>query len=364
MACAETDSHRGSGGGSECPSSPLLRSLRPQTLRAPGPADAVLVLVATVVAGLAIAGSEPDPPPNPRPLTLETPGGLPLHVVQTGWVAVKRRFRELSGPASLRALAIVLDRDWTEWMPILFYVLEHDEGIVVFDTGETARVSDPDYFSCDAATGWFYRSQLRFAVRPEDELGPQLEALGLDAASVRWAVLSHLHSDHMGGMRHLTGAEFLISRRDWAGHRGALRCRIPEFVRPTLVEWRDPAFGAFASSHRVTSDGALRIVPTPGHTPGHQSLLLREGDVFTLFACDVVFDQARLDSGRGMAGIVEEVAPARASLETVSRQLRDFETRLAPAHDPGVGAERFGHVHASPPARELESSPGAGSSRK
>ena len=78
----------------------------------------------------------PPPPPNPEPVSFRTASGLPVHVLQTGWVAVKQRFRELRGPAALRIPGIVTDRRWTEWMPIQFFVVEHPDGILVFDTDE------------------------------------------------------------------------------------------------------------------------------------------------------------------------------------------------------------------------------------
>ena len=286
----------------------------------------------------------PEPPANPEPLTLETEGGTRLHVVQTGWVSVKQRFRELEGPASLRIPSIIADRRWTEWLPIQFFVIEHSEGVIVFDTGEPAEVADPEYFDCNGGTKWFYTNQLRFAVNPGDELGPQLAKLGIDPASVRWTVLSHLHSDHIGGLKHLTGSTVLISRADAKGHRGALLCRIPPEIEPVLVDYDDNAFGAFERSHSITRRGDARIVPTPGHTPGHQSILLREDDKYYFIAGDVVFDLERLESGRALAGIVEDVEQAKESIERVRRQVHSFDTFLAPAHDRDVRG-RHGHSH-------------------
>lgn len=306
----------------------------------------VVTLFASVLA-MACAGNAPSPdsaPPNPAPVTFETRGGTRVHVIQTGWVAVKQSFRDLEGPESLRVLSIVSDGDWTEWFPILFYALERADGVVVLDTGETARIAEPGYTACDGPTAWFYENQMRFAVAPEDELGPQLRGLGLDPAEVKWAVLSHFHSDHMGGMFHLTSAEFLISTTDWGGHQGALLCRVPDWVEPTLVDYADSAIGAFARSHRVGGDADLRVVPTPGHSPGHQSLLLREGGRYTLFAGDAVFDLERAERG-GLAGIAEDLDAARETVTTIQRQLRDFDTVLAPAHDVGVRDEQRFHHH-------------------
>ena len=65
----------------------------------------------------------------------------------------------------------------------------------------------------------------------------------------------------------------LISARDANGHGGALTCRMPTHDDTVLVRHDDGPFGAFARSTRVAipDDGDVRVVPTPGHSPGHQS---------------------------------------------------------------------------------------------
>ena len=297
---------------------------------------------ALLAATLSVACMHPAPPPNPSPTVVHEGERFRVTAVQTGWVAVKRRFREYAGPAFLRLPAIVLDRRWTEWLPIRFFLVEGVGGgaadALVFDTGETARTADPDWFGCDPATRWFYTRQLRFAVAPEEELGPQLEALGVPADAVGAAVLSHLHSDHVGGLSWLGGATWYLSARDANGHAGALTCRIPAHADTVLVMPPETPFGAFGRSLPLDAAGHARIVPTPGHSPGHQSLLLRDVDRWVLLAGDVAFDARRLETGRGLAGIVEDVGAARRSLRAVADQLERFDTLLVTAHDGGEDA--------------------------
>ena len=101
-----------------------------------------------------------------------------------------------------RRLNTLLDKTWTEPLPIYAWVIEHPEGIIVVDTGETARVAEPGYFPW-----WhpYFRLGVRSWVRPEEEIGPQLQALGIQLTNVRWLVITHLHTDHAGG--------FVVSRR-------------------------------------------------------------------------------------------------------------------------------------------------------
>ena len=102
------------------------------------------------------------------PLTITTPGGVRVHHIQTGYVAVKSAHRSFDGPDGLGIPAIATDQTWTEWMPVTAWVIEHPQGVIVVDTGETYKaLSDPDYFACDPGTQFFYQSFLRFAFRPE-----------------------------------------------------------------------------------------------------------------------------------------------------------------------------------------------------
>ena len=69
-------------------------------------------------------------------------------------------------------------------MPIRAHVLEHPDGPVVIDTGETARMAtDPDWPACDPVNGRFYGRHLRVALAEDDEIGPQM---GASASTRQW----------------------------------------------------------------------------------------------------------------------------------------------------------------------------------
>ena len=80
-------------------------------------------------------------------------------------------------------------------LPILCWAIEHPDGLVVVDTGESSAATPP---------WWdvFGRTCVRFAVAPEDEAGPRMRALGLDPGAARWVVMTHMHGDHAGGLEH------------------------------------------------------------------------------------------------------------------------------------------------------------------
>jgi hypothetical protein len=74
--------------------------------------------------------------------------GVPvLHPIQTGSVRIKRAQAESRGNGMARSAHILFDRDWSEWLPIFAWAIEHEEGVIVVDTGETASATAPGLFS-------------------------------------------------------------------------------------------------------------------------------------------------------------------------------------------------------------------------
>lgn len=189
-------------------------------------------------------------------------------------------------------------------LPVNVFVLWHPEGVCVFDAGQSALAAEPGYFP-----RWYPFFRLaRFELGPEDEAGGQLERLGVGRDEVSWLVLSHLHTDHVGGVGGLTADEVVVSRTEWQraqGWGGRLRGYVPQYwpagVTPRLVDFEDGPVGPFGGSSSLTADGALVLVPTPGHTPGHMSLLATVDDRRYLLAGDLSESARDLDESDPVA---------------------------------------------------------------
>jgi glyoxylase-like metal-dependent hydrolase (beta-lactamase superfamily II) len=260
-----------------------------------------------------------------------------VHALQTGIVAIKEQQRNGGGGDTNNLLRVFADRRWTEPLPILAWLIEHPEGLIVVDTGETARVSEPGYF-----TRWhpYYRLGVRDWVAPEHEIGPQIRRLGFSTDDVRWVVLSHFHTDHAGGLGHFPKSEILTSRTDYEYSRG-LRGRArgflsqhwPDWFAPTLIEHTPQPFGPFEHSTVLTAAGDVHLLPTPGHTPGHLSVALEDGDTVFFFAVDASYTQrSMLD---GMAdGVSPNPATARETLGRIQTLVRKRPRSTCPATIP------------------------------
>ena len=277
------------------------------------------------------------------PQTATTQSGLRIHAIQTGFVAVKRNHRAYSGPDRLALPAIAVDRQWTEWMPIYAWAIEHPEGVIVIDTGESSQAMDPAYFECTPADRFVYTSFLRFAVTKEDEIGMQLRSLGILPQDVRWVIQTHLHSDHAGGIHYFPHSEFLMGAADYPVSQGALPCHYPDWLEPTLVTFEDGPIHVFERSHTLTRDETISIVPTPGHSLAHQSVLLRDGDAVYFFAGDASFDTNQIQND-----IIPGICIDRPTARDTSTRLRSFfaaqPTIYLPSHDPDSGRRLVGRV--------------------
>jgi glyoxylase-like metal-dependent hydrolase (beta-lactamase superfamily II) len=264
-----------------------------------------------------------------------------IHAIQTGIVAVKERQLNAGDRSRRSLLRVITDSRWTEPLPIYVWLIEHPEGLIVVDTGETARVSEPGYFP-----RWhpYFRFGVRERVEPEQEIGPQLRALGFSPDDVRWVVLTHFHTDHAGGLGHFPTGEILATRTDYThsrGRRGSVRGflpqRWPEWFAPTLIDHPDGPFESFAQSTTLTRAGDVHLIPTPGHTPGHTSVALEDGDHVIVFAGDASYtEQNMLDVVPD--GVSPAMAAARDSLARLRRLALARPTVYLPTHDPGSGA--------------------------
>ena len=220
-------------------------------------------------------------------------------------------------------LVLLADREWTEPLPILAWLIEHPEGLIVVDTGETTRATRPGYYP-----PWhpYFRLAMRLTVAEDDEIGPRMRALGFDPADVRWVVLTHLHTDHAGGLAHFPGSEILVTHEEWAnatGRRGRLRGypnrRWPDWLQPSLVSAPDA----------LTAAGDVRMEPTPGHTAGHMSVTVETGDAFVILAGDTSYDDRML-----VDGSAADAEAARATLARLRRVVEERGALYLPSHDP------------------------------
>jgi len=246
---------------------------------------------------------------------------------------------------------LLTSRKWTPPRPINAYVVEHSEGLVLFDTGQDrASVTDASYFP-GGFTGLLYDRLARFQVGEEDTLTAQLATLGYSPSDVDTAILSHLHEDHMGGLRELRRADLLVSAAEWAElsklapePRGFLRkhIQIPglKWHQITLEPTADPTLAPFTESLDVMGDGSLVLLPTPGHSAGSMALLVRRGTRSPLLLVGDLTYAAELLDRRQIPGVGSRRRLLEATDKVLALKKEMPDLVVLPAHDP-TAAQRL-----------------------
>lgn len=149
--------------------------------------------------------------------------------------------------------------DAVVYAPNFFFLITHPLGNVLFDTGMHPRWQDDPHLP-DA---------LGPHVRPGDDAPAQLHRIGLSPADVSWVIVSHLHYDHAGGLLYFPHAKVIVQERELEFALDPPPYQADLFDRRDFdhdVDWLP-----IEDEHDVFDDGRIVVLPTPGHTPGHQS---------------------------------------------------------------------------------------------
>jgi N-acyl homoserine lactone hydrolase len=240
---------------------------------------------------------------------------------------------------------LLASRRWLPPRPINVYVVEHANGLVLFDTGQDrASVTDDSYFPGGLA-GVVYDRLARFAIGPDETLEAQLAALGYSAADVDTALISHLHQDHIGGIPALTGTQLLVTAAEWAqlgGFSPEARGFLREHIDVPGAKWNhvsfdptaDPTLAPFTKSLDLMGDGSLVLLPTPGHTAGSFSLLVRRRTLPPLLLVgDLTYAVALLER-RQLPGVGDRRQLAETTEKVLALADRTPGLVILPAHDP------------------------------
>ncbi len=172
-------------------------------------------------------------------------------------------------------------------LPVLSWLVEHPEGLVLFDTGLHADLQH--------GTERLGRLGRLFQVdlAKDETVGGRLASHGIAAADVQRVVFSHLHFDHCGGTSELPNARRFIQEAEWAAAHD------PEQIGLGLYDPDDYDLGLgldlIDGPHDVFGDGTVVCVPTPGHSAGHQSLRIDLASGPVVLTGDCIYLASMLD---------------------------------------------------------------------
>jgi len=266
---------------------------------------------------------------------------MKIHALSLGRTKVPfgQFYGGLAGWEGLRAFFhFVSDKSHFIWVPIHAYLLEHPkEGLVLFDAG---ICSDQAHRHSQYYSG-ILRMVLdedEYAQEPHETLAEQLRRLGFRCEDVRTVVLTHLHEDHVGGLRDVPKAKVVVSQAEWDARYMRLFGFLPMFYEPSysfVQNWQRVAFdsGAYLSFDRsqdLFGDGSVRLLPTPGHTPGHLCALVEMAGYQLLVTGDCVYTLRHLATRQVQAVRFSRASGAQQT-ESIGR-IAELRKRLPDLH--------------------------------
>jgi N-acyl homoserine lactone hydrolase len=190
------------------------------------------------------------------------------------------------------------------------YLIKHGSDWMVWDTGLpdaifTAPSSDPN------------------AWRRSNTLAGELDKIGIKPGDVRYLAISHTHPDHIGNVELFPQAMLLVQQAeyDWPNQDGS-----PRFLPSHPVT-------RLEGDHDVFGDGSATLLSTPGHTPGHQSLLVKlQQTGAVLLSGDMVHLRDNWDAKR-VPSINIDKAKSLVSMQRMAEVIAQNRAQLWINHD-------------------------------
>ncbi|MFY9487092.1 MAG: N-acyl homoserine lactonase family protein [Solirubrobacterales bacterium] len=229
------------------------------------------------------------------------------------------------------------------WVPLPVFLIEHPTaGLILVDTGPPASAAH----DTKAAFGRLGAALYKVRLRPEQAIAAQLRAVGIEPSRIATVVMTHLHLDHAGSISEFPRARFVTTVAEWqAAHAG--RAIKHGYVRKQYEHAFDflavdydatdtNSFASFGRSFDLFGDGSITLVSTPGHTPGHQSVVARLGSREVLICGDAALGKRTLDEGIPPATVDDQHTFKRSLREIRAYMQMTPGALIIPGHDPGI----------------------------
>jgi glyoxylase-like metal-dependent hydrolase (beta-lactamase superfamily II) len=213
-------------------------------------------------------------------------------------------------------------------MPCPSFLVEHPRGLVLFDTGVSPKgLADPER--------WFPDLVARFGFDCDADLGVdvQLRSLGYRTDQVSYVVPSHLHLDHAGGLYLFPDATFLIGagEMDFAYHPdGGTRAY---FLLDDIAPTRGFRWIETNQDFDLFGDGSVRILYSPGHTPGSLALFVRLPSRNLILTGDTCHFRTEVEAGACLPDMLNDHAEGNATLRRLMLYRDAWDADIWIAHD-------------------------------
>lgn len=228
-------------------------------------------------------------------------------------------------------------------IPCPAFLIRHPSaGAILVDTGlhpSIATGAKENFGSLGARFG-------KPSLQPGEDVPSQLRERGLEPGEIPIVVMTHLHMDHSSGISEFPNSTFVVSESEWRFAAGGPNPAMNGYRRAHFdyaFEYRGVSFdrdnidsyASFGRTFDLFGDGSIHLAYTPGHSPGHMSVICRLAKNDFVIGGDAVYMSAQLDGSEPGPPRPHDAHNLRRSLQELRLFHRQFpDAVITPGHDP------------------------------
>lgn len=217
-------------------------------------------------------------------------------------------------------------------VPVLFFLIQHNGKNILFDTGNAFEVSQ------DPKKHWGETVNTYYPVMDEKQytVNQLKDILDIKPEQIDYVILSHLHLDHAGAVGAFPNAQYITHEQEYTFAFSPDCPQVGAYIMQDIdkdVNWLKLK-NEFGKPYDLLGDGVIQIYHTPGHTPGHLSVLLKLDTKQIFLASDSCYTHENLNDNIPPGLVWDE----ESSIKSVNfiRELRGQGVEIITGHDPHV----------------------------
>ena len=203
------------------------------------------------------------------------------------------------------------------------YLIRHGAQHMLWDAGLSAGLVKQPY------TWTVYTLSLRRT------LVDQLAQIGVKPSDIDIVGISHMHFDHVAQAKSFPAAELVIGGADADAISGGKAEDVAKDLAPWFADGATGKLTRIAKDRDIFGDGSVTMIATPGHTPGHTSLLVRLPKTGPVLLTGDLYHFAEQVENRGVPQFNTDRADTLASMDRFDRMAKALNAKVVIQHEPG-----------------------------